>query len=435
MQKAIKPLLLLVLLFAICLIALWPGIMSPDAGSQYVAAMSGIYSDHHPPLMSWLWRQFNKVYDGTGIVYTLHLILLYTACGIFIYIFRESKLKWWYVVYPLIPSIFAYTIFIVKDASFVFSYLLAGSIISLILTNRSIRFKRLLLVLCALLLLYGTAVKFQAKYLLLFFTIAVAYCSSYKLDYKTILRGLIIYLLTMLIIWCINIKLVPNSQKSYSWQLVKLYDLSSISLILDKPLYPEFILQDPSFDFTKVKQLYDPQKVDDLTFAPNPVLRSGANATEREQLLKYWQKTVIDNPGLYLKIRLRLWSHNLTSVPSEYNDPANFLKRTALKPIVDIPGIDNLINHTYRLSMNLFMFLWIFPLQILYCVLSIRYFKQSLWAPPLALFAFSSFAMLVALLFFSMAGVARYVLFCTCAIHASLGFAYFTWHQHSTKNS
>lgn len=435
MQKTIRPLLLLLLFFATSLIALWPGIMSPDASSQYAAAVAGIYSDHHPPLMSWLWRHLNIIHAGTGMIYALHLTLLYTACGIFIYIFKESKLKWWYTIYPIIPGILAYTIFIVKDASFVFSYLLAGSIISLIITNRPLRYKFLFMLLCIPLLLYGTAVKFQAKYLLIFFTIALAYCFNYKLDYKTITRGVILYLLLMATIFVINIKLVPHSQQSHSWQLVKLYDLSSMSMVLDKPLFPEFILNDPDFDFTKVKELYDPQKIDDLTFPANPVLRSGTNAKEREQLLQYWQSTVLDNPWLYLKVRLRLWSHNLTSVPSEYNDPADFLKKTALRPIITMPGVDILINNIYRHSMNIFMFIWIFPLQILYCWLSLSHFKQSRCAPPLALLSYSSLALLVVLLFFSMAGVARYVLFCTCSVHASLGFAYFTWRKQMPNNS
>lgn len=435
MQKIFRPLLLLFLFFSASLIALWPGIMSPDASSQYAAAVAGIYTDHHPPLMSWLWRQLNTIHSGTGMIYALHLTLLYSACGIFIYIFRDSKLKWWYTIYPLIPGILAYTIFIVKDAGFVFSYLLAASLISLIITNRHQKYRTLLLTLCTILLLYGTAVKFQAKYLLIFFTIAMAYCINYKLDYKAFIRGIVLYLILMATIFVINIRLVPYSQKSYSWQLVKLYDLSSMSMVLDKPLFPEFILNDPDFDFTKVKKLYDPQKVDDLTFPADPVLRSGSNAEEREELLKYWQNTVLHNPWLYLKIRLRLWSHNLTSVPSEYNDPADFLKRTVLRPIINIPGVDIFINDIYRRSMNIFMFIWIFPLLILYCGLSFKYFKKSSWAPPLALLSYSSLALLVVLLFFSMAGVARYVLFCTCSVHASLGFAYYTWRRRSENNS
>lgn len=429
MPLVIRPLLVLCALFTISLITLWPGIMSPDASSQYAAAVAGIYSDHHPPLMSWVWRQVNTIYSGTGIIYSMHLLLLYTAMGIFIYIFRESKFKWWYVVYPLIPGIFAYTIFIVKDASFVFSYLLSGSIISLIITNRRQPGKLLLLSIATVLLLYGTAVKYQAQYLLIFFTLALAFCVDFRFDYKTLVRGVVIYLLIMCTIFVINMKLVPYSQKSHSWQLVKLYDLSAISIAKHKPLYPEFVLADPNFDFTKVQQLFNPQKVDDLVFPEDNVLRAGMNAPERDALLEYWRTTVLHNPWLYLKVRLRLWLHNLTSIPSEYNDPASFLRSTTLAPLISIPWITDFINSSYNFCMNFFMFLWIFPLQLLYCWLGLRNYKQSRYAAPLTLFSFSSLTMLAVLLFFSMAGVARYVLFCTCFIHASHGFAYFCWRK------
>src|SRR5690349_8918626 len=96
--------------FYICsLIFLWPGVMSPDAYTQYAAAMAGVYHDHHPPVMGFVWRNLAQIYPGPATMFIFHLSMLYIAAAIFVYLFRNSKFKWWYVCFPLLPNILAYT--------------------------------------------------------------------------------------------------------------------------------------------------------------------------------------------------------------------------------------------------------------------------------------------------------------------------------------
>src|SRR5581483_833197 len=87
---------LLAVFYIASVLMLWPGVMSLDASSQYAVAISGEYSDHHPPLMSFLWRYLDYIYHGPAPMFIFHLSMLYMAAAIFIYIFRESKFKWWY---------------------------------------------------------------------------------------------------------------------------------------------------------------------------------------------------------------------------------------------------------------------------------------------------------------------------------------------------
>ena len=82
---------------------MWPGIISPDAIGQYAIAHSGLYTDHHPPLMSFVWHYLDLIYPGPGMLLLLHLLMLYTAAAIFIYIFRASYFKWWYAILPIVP--------------------------------------------------------------------------------------------------------------------------------------------------------------------------------------------------------------------------------------------------------------------------------------------------------------------------------------------
>lgn len=424
MQTAKKPLLFLAAFYLGSLFILWPGVISPDAMNQYQAALAGVYSDHHPPAMSLLWHYLNLLYAGPGLLFALHLTLLYSAAAIFIYIFRTSKFKWWYVVFPLIPNMLAYTVFIVKDASFVYTYLLAGAIISLLIVQRQSKFKIPLLALCLLLLFYGTAAKFQARYLLIFFTLGIGYCYDYKFALKNIMVGIALCAALLGAMFAFNSYMVPNAQQQHTWQWVKLYDLSGISLELDKPMYPEFIKHNPNFDFARIKQQFDPQKVDDLVFGSDAPLRGGDNAIDRDTLWHYWFNTLKQHPWLYLKVRFKVWSYNLTSVPSEYNNPTKFLARTALKPIVEIPFMQACIDGAYQFINGALRFIWLVPFLIFYTYLGIKHFKRNSYAVPLTMFCVTSIALLLILFFFSMAGVARYVLLCTCLVHAAHGFAY-----------
>lgn len=420
--------LLLGSFYLISLMAFWPGVVSPDAKNQYAAAISGVYTDHHPPLMSFVWRYLAKIYPGPGPMLLLHLSMLYLAAAIFIYIFRNSKFKWWYAVYPIIPNMLAYTSLIVKDAGFTYCYLLAGAILALLMVQRDNRYKSLLLITTIILLFYGTAVKFQAQYLLVFFTIGIVYClENYKLNWRTLVRGVGLNFAILLAIMWVNAYLVPKTQKSNSWQLVKLYDLSALSVALNKPLYPGFVLKQANFNFEKIKQQFNAQEVDPLVFPKDSLLKGSNDPYLQTQLLKYWWEMLQEHPLTYLKIRLKLFSYNLTTAPSERTNPIEFLNTTAMQPLLQNTFIQNLLNAGYSGFKIALRFIWLIPFLILHCYIALSRFKVTVEAAPLLMFSMTTLALLLILLFFSMAGTARYVFLGTCLIHASHGFAYRAW--------
>lgn len=405
---------------------LWPGVMSPDASSQYSAAISGLYSDHHPPLMSFLWRYFDHIYQGPATMFIFHISMLYAAAAIFIHIFKESRFKWWYAIYPVLPNILAYTALIVKDTGFTFTYLLSAAILSFLIVNNVQKFRTLILLPLIMLLFYGTAVKFQAKFLLIFFTLGISYCAcNYKFNAKSILGGITLYLAIMFGIMAVNSHLVPSAREAHSWQWVKVYDLSAISLALNKPLYPEFILQQQNFDFAKVRELFEPREVDPLVFPHDAVIRSGVDAHQRQALWDYWFKTITNHPFVYLKARFNLFTYDLITAPCDRNNPVKFLQNTAaLAPILGIPGIAVAVDAGYTIFKIILRFIWLVPILFIYASLAISNFNKHRASAPLLIFTCSSFALLIILFFFSMAGTARYVFFCTCLMHAAHGFAY-----------
>lgn len=430
LAKAVPAWALLCVLYIISMVALWPGVMSPDANSQYAAAIAGLYSDHHPPVMSLLWRYLDHIYPGPGLMFTFHISMLYSAAAIFIYIFKNSLFRWWYAIYPLIPNLLAYTALIVKDTGFTYSYLLSGAILAVMMVNKTPRYKYLLLIPVVLLLYYGTAVKFQAQYVLIFFTIGIGYCvNNYKLSWLTVIYGSLINIAIMILITTTNSALVPQAREAHSWQLVKLYDLSSISLMVNKPLYPDFILQQPNFEFARVQQEFEPREVDPLVFPTDSVLKPGKTEQQREELWNYWYKTIKQYPWQYLKTRLRLCGYNLTTSPSDRSDPVNFLSTTTLKSVLEHAWIINLINAAFSIVKIALRFIWLLPLLFIYSYIAVARINNKSTAAPLLMFSATSIMLLLVLLFCSMAGTARYVFLCTCLVHASHGFAYFTWHK------
>ena len=432
MKKIIKnyaisaPLMLLATLFVINSYAMWPGVMSADGIEQYNSALAGTYSDHHPPIMSFIWHYLIKLHSGPGLMLSWHLIMLYAAAAVFIYTFRDSKFKWWFAIYPIIPGVIAYTPLIVKDVGLAFSFLLAGSLLAYLMIGKVKKYKWPILALVVLLLFYGTAVKYQARFMVGFFCIGVTFCIfNYKHSWKVIISGLALYLIVLQAMFSFNNYLVPNVQKSHSWQFVKLYDLTAMSIYYNKPLFPEYIINNPDFSFERLKNTFVIYEVDSLAFGPNSVLRKARNDSEREILLQYWRKAVIEHPFLYLKSRARLFNFTLTGTPSANTNPAQFLATIpAFKPIVTIPDVYSAVGKVYSIAKQTLQFTWLLPLLFIYCFLGFAKLGSSRSAMPLLIFSLTSLILIGILFFMSMFGTARYLFICVCLIHASHGFAY-----------
>lgn len=421
------PLFILAILFTVSLFILWPGIISPDAAVQYAAAKAGVYTDHHPPIMSFVWRYLDQLYAGSGLILLMHMGMLYAAAAVFINLFKDSWFKWWYAIFPLIPNIVAYTPLIVKDVGFAYAYLLAGAIIAHLMVKKPKKNKYILIILALILLFYGTCVKFQARYLLIFFTLGIGYCLNYKLNWKSVLAGILLCAGLLQAMISFNTWLVPNSQESNSWQLVKLYDLAAISLDLDKPLFPEFVQQNADFSLTRIRKLFSPSEVDPLVFPEHSPLKGGTNAAQREELLNYWRATILQHPFLYLKHRARLWQYNLFSTPSGRSNPIEYFKNTNIAQWLYQPQVFNAIDAAYKTMQVGLQFIWLLFLLIIYTYLSYSRRHKSSYAPPLIMFCGTSWMLLGVLFFCSMAATSRYVFICTCLIHASHGFAYKCW--------
>lgn len=424
-----SPYVLLLGSFLLHLLMFWPGIVSPDGASQFQTAKLNLYNDHHPPMMGFVWLFLNKIHAGPGLMWLFHMLMLYSSSFILMRLFRHSRFQWYYAALPMVPTIFIYTPLLVKDNGFCYSYLLTGCIISYLVFEKvkELRYKLPLLSLAVLLLFYGTAVKFQAKFILIAFALGWAYCLNYKFNTRNFVIALLLCAAILKAVFMFNNWLVPNKQQSHSWQFVKLYDLASISLALNKPLLPDFVLESPHFSMEALREKFDPSNVDPLVFTSENILVKGKNEQERQLVMDYWKAGVKAHPFLYLKHRLTLWSYNLTTAPCKGNHPYHFLKDTRWGRYAAMPIIYNTLGGLHALSLMLLKFIWFVPLLFYYCYLGIRALKLTPAAIPLLILNVASLMLMAILLFLSMAATARYIYFCVCLLHASHGFAYLCW--------
>jgi hypothetical protein len=78
-----------IIFFLISWLLLFPGFSTHDSLAQLADARSGQYSDWHPPVMSWLWRQIERVVPGTSGMLGLQLAMLWS--GIFLSVSALTK--------------------------------------------------------------------------------------------------------------------------------------------------------------------------------------------------------------------------------------------------------------------------------------------------------------------------------------------------------
>ena len=72
------------LLFSANLAWHFPGKMAPDSIAQYNQAISGEYSDWHPPVMAFVWSFLLRISDGPQLLLILHLFCYWLGFGVIV---------------------------------------------------------------------------------------------------------------------------------------------------------------------------------------------------------------------------------------------------------------------------------------------------------------------------------------------------------------
>lgn len=424
---------ILLCIVAVNFLLAYPGIMSSDSIGQYEMAKSGVFSDHHPALMSYVWGYLDKLVEGSGLMLGLHFALMFVGLCYGIRSFKNSNLRYFFIIFPIIPQISVYSFMIWKDVGFAFSFLFCAMMLA-----NSIMEKRRLKIYehCAFwtVLLYGTAVKFQAQYcapILIFFYVYSQVALANNL-LKLFVTGLLACLFFFTVLIFINNALVPNQTKSHSWQMVKLYDMAAIGVDTGDIMIPEKF-RTKYYSDDQLHKRFNHQSVDDMIFGNDPIFVSGKTEEDRQQLWNAWFESIKKHPLSYLKHRFLNLNYALTLFPGhkqvEVLISRFFEKFRGLIPnefISTFLDENNVIFKVTKWSVNLVLFVFVgnsfvVLLGLIYLFFALNNFKRD-EAKVLFMLSSVGLAMILALFFFSMAGTSRYTYIVMCMVHASHAF-------------
>lgn len=400
----------------------FPGKMSPDSQTMYAHALAHSYSDHHPPLISFVWHYFNLIIPGTALMFLVNMLLLWGGLYILAFhIFKGARIAYFIMLIPYFPQVIVYGAWIWKDVIFTYGY----ALLALYLSDRAINKKPIKLFHIPIfftVLSYATAVKFQAQFILpilLLFFFHIVFTEK-NIRYKKIFVGLCSIVTSTILIFSIdmvNARIVnqTSNNPSYSWQYVKIYDLAGMSLLSNQLLLPKTLLK---HDDITVKDI---QKKWDLLWEPlicdtdSPLLRT-KNDEERAVLLATWWKSIEQYPLIYLQHRLTMWMNGIVmSTPSKnYIQNNLFIQNEALKSLI------------LKIAF-IFAYIVLFPFQLSFLWIGARALKKDnvtkQYGKSLLFFTTMGLCLLFILLFKSLAATPRYICFTFFTFFISIPFA------------
>lgn len=430
---------ILLLLFGLNLFLVWPGFIQPDSQVQYAQAVAAKYSDHHPPLMSFVWHYLDLIHQGEGLMFVLQLAFLYGALAIFLAIIDQlfaSDQRFFptllLLLLPVYPQVLVYSANIVKDVQYAFSFLLVAAMLSYYtITDRTPKWP--VLGFTVLLMIYGAAVKYQGQFCVSIFALWLG-CLLFvqKKLWQKMLAGAVIYGLVFGSIVGLNSLLVPQQSKNYSWQYVKLYDLAAMSRGLQQDLIPDFNKL-PAYTFQKLDQRFKYPTVDPYIYSEDNIFTVTTDVAQMEQLYKTWLENITTHPFLYLKHRSINMCYALLSRPG-FDYATNLMHKFPAEGMIF--AVLNLgVSAIFYVFMSHFLTIGLGFIYLFWGMLNWRISKA---APILIGLASLALSMVGILFFMSMAGVPRYTYMSIILIHAGHIFAYkclLDWRSRNAYNT
>mgnify|MGYP004068218379 CR=1 FL=1 len=76
----------------------FPGLMTADSIGTYNSAKSGVYTDHHPPMMAFVWSFFDYFYEGPACMFIVNMALMWSALFLGSKLFSKRYLRLWFVL-------------------------------------------------------------------------------------------------------------------------------------------------------------------------------------------------------------------------------------------------------------------------------------------------------------------------------------------------
>jgi hypothetical protein len=285
----------------------YPGLMSNDANNQYAEALSGHYSDWHPPVMAWLWSWLRYVAEGPAPLFVLHLLAYWAGLGLIADAARRAghaRIALWIVVVGVFPPFVLLNANVIKDVGMVAAWIAA---VGLIYWHRS-QDRRMPLAwafVTGLLLAYGALVRSNAVFglgPLLLYALAPA---SWMRNVRLMVAAVVVALVAIPLSQQVNRHLFHAAERDAVNSLF-LFDLIGIAAQEKDPAIAQ-----PRAHLTQqdLKTCYTPYWWD--SFSPWGRCASRVNrpdsehATLGEGIARQWLTTIREHPLAYAAHRLK----------------------------------------------------------------------------------------------------------------------------------
>lgn len=298
-------------LFAANLALTFPGKLNFDSGPQLAEAISGRYTDWHPPVMAWLWSWMLPAETGASSMLVFQLAfhwLGFLLCADALFFMGRKKTAWTLLLAGALPFFIRYNGGIIKDVGMASVFIAACG---LVFWHRA-RHRPLPLSVVFLLILlsaYGTLVRTNAIFAvgpLLIYFFAARIRTSVAREWLT--ACLVVAVLALPISAGVN-RYLLSAEDSGAIQSLLLFDLNGIAnRSSDKSVLPPAIAMPPD----RLSSCYTPYFWDTWSYwgACSFVWKNlgPQNSPIRGELKKYWISAVATHPLAYLEHRLKVFN-------------------------------------------------------------------------------------------------------------------------------
>lgn len=277
------------LLFGFVVYVHFPGFLTLDSKQQFASAISGVYTGHHPPIMSRLWRILNHLSFGPQNLLIVHNLMFF---GGLLLLCRYAFQNPWAQIsimaaITFFPSLFVQLGMIWKDTA------LASSLLLFLALSLNSNGKIWVSLLALLVGVYAVGSRHNG--FIAAAPLFVLWSAGLTLTpKKQILMGAVAFLFVFGLSHWANTP-TPGHEPALI-QYMQLHDLAGISVQKQKIVTPAL-----GDNFAQLKRLYNPAK--EYTLRLQLDLTDTLTSEGRTSLRQTWMSEIIHSPSLYLRHR------------------------------------------------------------------------------------------------------------------------------------
>ncbi|MDF2464705.1 MAG: hypothetical protein K0Q43_2940 [Ramlibacter sp.] len=332
-------------LFACNLALQFPGLMTNDSVNQYAEAVSGRYTDWHPPVMAWLFSVLLRIHEGPAPLFVLHMVGYWTGWWLLADATRRggrANMAFLIPLAGLFPTFVFLNASLNKDVGMAAAWLPAAGLLYWYRTQDR-RVPLMAGMIIAALLAYGTLVRTNAVFglgpLLLFALAPAAWLRNIRLMIAAVAVAVIAIPLTQ---QANRILFHPVERQAV--HSLFLFDLAGIAAHEGDP---SLVAPRASLNAEELRKCYTPYWWD--SFSPwgscaGKVMRpDDDHATNGDGLPMQWVRTIAAHPMAYAIHRLKHFNSELMfAVPLKHIrlTPEYRTDNPAFKPLETITPRD-----------------------------------------------------------------------------------------------